>query len=314
MPSFSTSVKNELARVQPGKKCCQLAELSAIVRMDGVFHIQGKGSYALHTLTENAAVARRVLKLTSDLFQIETQVEVERSPLQKANNYIVFIPNQPSLGQFLNELGVLDDAMNIRYDVPPRLVRKACCALAYLRGAFLGGGFVGDPRKEYQLELTTNNAQLAFDLRELMKRFNLTAQLVPRRGSYVVYLREGEQIVRFLALVGAYSSLLKLEDVRVLKELRNRVNRLVNCDTANLGKTVEAALSQLRDITLMEEEVGLGRLPQALQEIAEMRLQAPYANLRDLGEMRDPPLSKSAVNHRMRRLSRLADNLRRKVG
>jgi DNA-binding protein WhiA len=204
--------------------------------------------------------------------------------------------------------------MNIRYDVPPRLVRKACCALAYLRGAFLGGGFVGDPRKEYQLELTTNNAQLAFDLRELMKRFNLTAQLVPRRGSYVVYLREGEQIVRFLALVGAYSSLLKLEDVRVLKELRNRVNRLVNCDTANLGKTVEAALSQLRDITLMEEEVGLDRLPQALQEIAEMRLQAPYANLRDLGEMRDPPLSKSAVNHRMRRLSRLADNLRRKVG
>ncbi|MDO8885710.1 DNA-binding protein WhiA [Candidatus Oleimmundimicrobium sp.] len=307
--SFSAQIKNELTRVRLINDCCKKAELSALLKLDGSFHILGKGKFAIHTSTENAAVARETVRLLSELFALEHEVVVRRSYLRKMNNYVVYVPSQPSLNQALNELGILDDKMIINSGIIPRIVRKDCCAVSYLRGAFLGGGSMSDPIKGYHFELNTDNEQLAYDLLSLFKRFELNAKLSFRKKNYVIYIKEGQGIVNLLAIVGAHQTLLNLEDLRIVKDMRNEVNRLVNCDTANLDKTVKAALLQLEDIAFLDEEVGLSRLPLALNEIARKRLLFPQANLRELGESCEPPLSKSAVYSRIRRIKKLAKKL-----
>jgi len=278
------------------------------LRMDGTLHIQN-GAFALHTLTENAAMARKTLKLFSGLSDIKLRLEVKRSIFQRANDYILYIPPQPELYWILIDLGILDADRQIIYGIVPDLVRRSCCAIAYLRGAFLGGGFINEPRKKYHFELTMDDSQFALDLKDLLKRFEINAKIFQKR-KYVIYLKEVEQILRFLTLVGAFNAVLKWEDILILKDVRNQVNRLVNCDTANLNKVVEATLMQISDITLIEEEVSLHSLSKGLQEVAQVRIRFPYVSLRELGELCNPPLSKSAVYHRMRRLNQIAESLR----
>lgn len=160
------------------------------------------------------------------------------------------------------------------------------------------------------MEVATTNNRLASDLARLINRYGMSARIASRKKDQVVYLKDGNKVREFLALVGAHSAVLKWEDMRILKQVREEVNRLVNCDTANLNKAIEAAQTQVSDIQLISEEVGLAGLPGALREIAQARLQAPDVSVRELGEMLSPPLSKSAAYHRVRRLSRLAESLR----
>lgn len=277
--------------------------------MDGSLHLLGGDRYALHLSTESAAVARKSLRLMNDLFGLTGEVTVRRSKLSKANNYLVYIDWQRSLAQALNELGVFDDTFSVRQDVPGRLVKKTCCAIAYLRGLFLGGGFVSDPKGQYQLELATNNQAVAETCLGLLNRFEIRANVHERRGYHAVYIKQAQAIVDFLALVGAHTALLKWEDVRIFKDVRSKVNRLVNCDTANLNKAVTAALGQLSDIAKIESAYGLDRLPAALREIAGVRVANPEANLKELAAMCRPSLTKSAAYHRLRRLKELAATL-----
>lgn len=310
--SFSSQVKNELAHRVSRKNCCQVAELSAIIRMDGSLKISGHSQgYALRLTMENAAVARRVIKLFADIFGLRAKVTVRRSRLSKRNNYLVEVKEDPKLSQTLNELGILDDSLKVRYDITPRLTRKSCCAAAYLRGLFMGGGFVSNPAGDYHLELVSDNNTLVNDARDLMERFNLSPKILSRGNNLKIYLKGSDQIVQLLALIGAHTALLKWEDKRIIKGVRATVNRLVNCDTANLNKAVEAALSQLRDIALIEEKMGIDKLPQGLAELANTRLAYPQSSIRELGEAFQPPLSKSAVYHRIRRLKIVAEKLRR---
>lgn len=312
--SFSIQIKDELAHRRPRKKCCQVAELSAIIRMDGSLHLQGQPNrYALHISTENAAVARKALKLFGDIFELKGEVTVRRWRLRDSNNYLLYIPENPRMGQVLNELGILDDSLNIRYGIAPRLVKQSCCAIAYLRGLFMGGGFVGHPAGEYHFELVTDNYTLAQDAQKLLNRFGLSPKILTRKKNFALYLKGADQIAQLLALIGAHTAVLKWEDVRILKGMRSSVNRLVNCDTANLNKAVEAALAQLSDIALIEEEIGLDRLPRGLADLAHTRLTHPQASIKELGEACEPPLSKSAVYHRIRRIQFLADGLRAKT-
>jgi hypothetical protein len=192
--------------------------------------------------------------------------------------------------------------------VPGWLVKKDCCAVAYLRGMFLGGGFVADPHGDFHFELTAESEPIANDLVTLMERFDIGARVTSRRGTYAVYLKGAEPIVTFLALVGAHRALLRTEDVRILKEMRNDVNRLVNAETANIQKTATAAAEQVAAVRTLERQRGLDSLPPALREIAYLRLENPDVSLRELGELADPPLSKSAVYHRVRRLEELAED------
>lgn len=307
--SFTAEVKEELSRIETKRNCCLKAELAALVRIEGTLHITGKERYRLEIATETAPVARKIIKLIRALYDLKTELTVRRSVLHKTNNYLITVVSQPRLAQALNELGILDDTLAVTYSITPRLVRRDCCAIAYLRGAFLGGGFVADPHGDFHFELTAETQELTEDLQALMGRFGIHTKVMQRRGLFAVYLKGAEPIVMFLALVGAHRALLRAEDVRIVKSMRNDVNRLVNAETANLQKSAEAALTQIEAIRVLDTACGVDTLPPALREIAALRLAHPDVSLRELGELADPPLSKSAVYHRIRRIEELASDV-----
>ncbi|MGV8082966.1 MAG: DNA-binding protein WhiA [Coriobacteriia bacterium] len=309
--SFTAEVKDELSRVEPKRPCCLKAELAALVRIEGTLFLTGPNRCRLEIATETAPVARTVVKLLHGIYSLKTELTVRRSVLHKTNNYLITVPSQPSLVPALTEMSILGED-GFTPGIEPRLVKRDCCAIAYLRGAFLGGGFVADPHGDFHFELTAGNEQLADDLAGLMTRFQIDARVAKRRGTFAVYLKGAEPIVTFLALVGAHRALLRTEDVRIIKSMRNDVNRLVNAEIANQQKTAEAAVSQIEAIERLAETIGLDRLPPALQELAQLRLANPELSLRELGELADPPLSKSAVYHRVRRIEERAAGLLRK--
>ena len=304
--SFTAEVKEELSRIESKRQCCSKAELSALVRIEGTLHLTGRELFRLEIATETAPVARKTIKLLHGLYDLKTELTVRRSVLHKTNNYLITVPSQPKLSKALTEMGILDSNSSLTYSIPERVVRKDCCAISYLRGAFLGGGFVADPHGDFHFELTAESEEMAGELAALMGRFEIAGKVTRRRGLYTVYLKGAEPIVTFLALVGAHRALLRTEDVRIIKSMRNDVNRLVNAETANLAKAVDAAAEQIEAIHLLEESRGLSSLPPALQELAALRLEHPELSLRELGELADPPLSKSAVYHRVRRIEELA--------
>lgn len=308
--SFTAEVKEELSRVETRRPCCAKAELAALVRVEGTLHIAGHKRYRLEVATETAPVARKAIKLLHGVYGLKTELTVRRSVLHKTNNYLITVPSQPKLAEALADLGILDESLGLTYDIAPRLVRRDCCAVSYLRGAFLGGGFVADPHGDFHFELTAETPEMADALVALMARFDIEARIAQRRGTYAVYLKGAEPIVTFLALVGAHRALLRTEDVRIIKSMRNEVNRLVNAETANLQKTADAAVEQVEAIKLVDDARGLESLPPALQELARLRLENPDVSLRELGELADPPLTKSAVYHRVRRIEELAEEIR----
>ncbi|MCL2402943.1 MAG: DNA-binding protein WhiA [Coriobacteriia bacterium] len=307
--SFTAEVRDELSRLEQARECCNKAELSALLRLDGTITRTGNNQYRLEVATENAQVARRIIKLIRRLYQLKTELTGRRSVLHKANNYLITIPNQPNLIGVLEELG-LAGSVYLGGGIEPTLIRRECCAMAYLRGAFLGAGFIASPQGDFHFEIRTHTQSLAEELSVLMGRFTIDARVISRRGAWTVYLKGAEPIINFLALVGAHNALLETENVRIIKSYRNDVNRRVNAEIANQAKASEAALSQLQDIKLIESKVGLDSLAPALAAFARLRLQNPDLSLRELGEASDPPLSKSAVNHRMRRLSDKANKIR----
>jgi DNA-binding protein WhiA len=304
--SFTAEVKEELSRVEPRRACCLKAELAALIRIEGTLHITGHERYRLEVATETAPVARKAIKLLHGIYGLKTELTVRRSVLHKTNNYLITVPGQPKLSQALGDMGILNDSMGLTYGIAPQLVKRDCCAISYLRGAFLGGGFVADPHGDFHFELTAESAEMAEALVEVMARFDIEARIAQRRATYAVYLKGAEPIVTFLALVGAHRALLRTEDVRIIKSMRNDVNRLVNAETANLQKTAEAAMEQIDAINTLVDSRGLENLPPALQELARLRLENPDVSLRELGELADPPLTKSAVYHRVRRIEELA--------
>ena len=306
--SFTAEVKDELSRIEPKRACCLKAELAALVRIEGTLHISGPNRYRLEVATETAPVARTVIKLLHGVYGLKTELTVRRSVLHKTNNYLITVPTQPKLGTALSELGILGEH-GFSIGIDAKLVKRDCCAISYLRGAFLGGGFVADPHGDFHFELTAETEQLADDLVSLMGRFEIPARVARRRGTFAVYLKGAEPIVTFLALVGAHRALLRTEDVRIIKSMRNDVNRLVNAEIANQQKTAEAAVSQIEAINMLASIKGLENLPPALSELAELRLSNPEVSLRELGELADPPLTKSAVYHRVRRIEELANEL-----
>jgi len=307
--SFSALTKDELARVSDSRKCCRMAELSALFRMDGNIQISGRQIY-INILNENAAVARKIFSLVRELFGAQAEVLVKRkSKLRKNNIYQVRIPPQDMTGEILASLGLMDPGGELLEKVKKDFFKKECCRRSYLRGVFLGGGSVNNPEGTYHFEVITNNESHALDIRRLFKKFGLDAKINIRKNWFVVYLKESEQIVACLNIMGAHNALLDFENKRIFKGMRNQVNRLVNCETANLNKTVNAAVQQLESIRRVKEVIGLDKLPLGLRQVAEVRINNPDASLREIGEMLDPRLGKSGVSHRLRKLEEMAQKL-----
>ncbi len=315
--SFSSTVKNEISRIIVEDRCCKIAELSAIVRMGGIIRFHGLHNITLRLVTENAAIARKIFILLKELYGLNVAIMVRKNRhLKKNNSYIMETTAAMGAKRILRETGVLTDrqdsggAIGLNYCIPDKMVENRCCGRAYIRGAFLGGGSVSDPGKAYHLEFVTSSGYHAKGLRNLVNRFGLNAKIVERKGNFVVYIKEGGQVVDMLNIMGAHNALLEFENTRVYKDLRNNVNRIVNCETANLTKTIHASVKQIENIKRIKNAKGLNSLPLNLREVAELRLNYPDASLKELGQMLVPTLGKSGVNHRLRRIEELAKDIR----
>ena len=311
--SFSNEIKNELAHMEHDKKCCEIAELAGLVRMDGTILIGSRKGIGLELVTENAAVARKAFKGLKKLFQVETEITVQRRTRLKKNNvYLVRVPGQPKVMELLDTLGLTKDGLMYNPEISDVLVKKECCKRSYLRGVFLGAGSLSDPMNSYHLEIVANSEEYASSLVKLIENFGLHPKISSRKNVLLVYLKESEQIADFLNVIGAHQALLELENIRIQKEVRNQVNRLVNCESANMNKTIDAAVRQKTNIELIQKHYGLEQLNEGLRAVAEARLNYPEISLKELGSVMDPPLGKSGINHRMRKLEELADELRAK--
>lgn len=312
--SFSLKVKNEICRYTDLNKKEAIAELSGIMKASGTLGLGANKAMSFKVITENPAIARLIFKLLKEHFNIHTKLLVKRSNSLKKNNvYVVMITEDMNVKELLLEVGVLTnvDFLGLDYSIPKRIIGEESHKRAYIRGAFLGGGSISNPEKTYHLEFVTHNLDYANELSNLINSYGLSSKVIQRKSSYVIYIKEGEQIVDLLNIIGAHSSLLELENIRIMKEMRNNVNRLVNCETANLSKTVNAAVRQVESIKMIQNEIGLNRLPKNLREIAELRLEYPDESLKELGGMLNPPVGKSGVNHRLRRIEKIAEELRK---
>lgn len=305
MPSFATEVKNELARLNYDTSCCRTAELAALLRMGSNLTFGLRRTFGLNFTTENAAVARKVLQLLkAEGGGIKTEITVSRSKrLKKNNSYTVLVPPAPEVAGLLEHLGFLhEESLNMDTDIA--ILKKNCCRIAYLRGAFLGGGSVNRPESAYHLELVTGSFALAQLLFQLLKKMDFPVGLTDRKDSYIIYLKEGDAVIDFLGLLEAEDAVEAFEVARNVKEVREQVNRLVNCETANLQKAVDAAGRQLADIEGLKQRGMWEKLPKKLKEAAEARLANPEASLAELAEI--VGITKSGASHRMRKLRELA--------
>ena len=313
--TFSGKVKEELSRQWNEQKHCQIAEIAAIISMCGKVTIDSRDRYAVKVRTENISVARKCFTLLEKTFNIEAESLVTINKSKGNTTYTVVVKQHEDAMKLLQAARLVDgDGESSEEFSTSRnmIVHKSCCKRAFLRGAFLASGSMSHPEKSYHIEMVCASKAKAEQIQKLINSFGLDAKVILRKNSYVVYLKEGSQIVDLLNIMEAPIALMEMENVRILKEMRNSVNRKVNCETANINKTVSAAAKQAEDIRLIQKEIGLNKLPEGLQEIAELRLTYPDASLKELGEMLTEPLGKSGVNHRLRKLSELAEDIRNK--
>ena len=301
--SFSGQIKEELAQVISSPRHCQLAELAALVQFCG--HIEEDGSLLVQS--ENPLVIRKCFTLLKKTFKIEA---VAKSQMQ-TQNYRLFVTGEDAF-RVLEALKICDTAghLMMRHLTDPVLIKNSCCKRAYLRGCYMAVGSMSDPYKSYHLELVCGLQAQAEQLLKILQDFSLDAKMIIRKKYHVVYMKEGENIADFLNITEAHKALMEFENTRIYKGMRNMVNRKVNCEAANITKTVNAATRQVEDIRLIREKMGLEGLPEPLRQMAYVRLENPQASLGELGKLLDPPVGKSGVNHRLRQLGELAKELK----
>jgi cell division protein WhiA len=307
--SFASETKKELTNIEV-KDCCANAELSALIRMNGSLSFSNQ-TLVVNIQTENAAIARRIYTLIKKGYDTPVELLVRKKMRLKKNNvYIVRIKEDTK--KILEDLKILGEGFTFIHNISEDLIKKKCCRRSYLRGAFLAGGSVNNPEtSSYHLEIFSLYAEHNEALSDLMNTFGLNSKTLERKKGFITYLKEAEKITEFLNIVGAHNSLLRFEDVRIVRDMRNSVNRLVNCETANLNKTIGAALRQVENIKFIEKHVGLGVLPDKLREIAELRVTYQDVTLKELGEMvSGGTISKSGINHRLRKIDQIAEKIR----
>lgn len=305
--SFTAEVKDELARVGGSCPECDVAELAALVRVCGALSFHGSGAYSIRVSTETGAVARTVIRLAHEVFDLDTSLTVRRSNLHRSRNYLIEIPEQKGLEQALIRMGVLVLGRGLSSGIAARVVARPCCRAAYLRGAFMAGGFIADPRGDFHLEIAVTGDEFADDLLELLDDEGITARVNRRRGSYAIYLKSFDDIAALLGVVGAERTARAVKNIRVMKSVKNDVNRRVNAELANQARSTGASADQLALIDRVEREIGFDVLPPALMQFCVARREHPELSLRDLGAQMMPPLSKSALYHRVLRLEKLLE-------
>ena len=308
--SFSSEIKDEVAKIKIDDYKLILSELAGITPMCGILNFKNN-KISMEYITENAPVARRIFTFLRRSFGFEVEVKNVRSTQLKKNVFIIYISQDESCRLLLDELKYIKGAsvFMINY-APTDLIKTSNEKKAYIRGAFMGSGSITDPKKGYHLEFVSENESNAYFLSDTINDFGLNSKVIMRKEKYIVYIKDSEQISDFLSLIGAYNSVLNYENVRVIKEMRNNVNRIVNCETANLNKTVKSSYDQVEDIKLIEKEIGIENLDEDLKAIAKIRLENRSMSLNDIANSLEPKVSKSTVNYRFKKLRRIANKLR----
>lgn len=313
--SFSSDIKDELCRLHNEKPCCILHELAGILRT-GLIIREIRGKNMLLFITEHASVSRMVYGRVKEI--VPDGVEISGEKTTRFKRHVIYRLNFTGIAQskegtgFLNSIGINVNLPLQKIEYADLDIRDRCCIRAYLRGGFLAVGSVSNPDKSYHIEMSFTSSKIAAEFMKYMEYFDLKPKGIQRKNYDIVYMKEGQDIVDFLNVINAHNALLEMENIRILKDMRNQVNRIVNCETANLEKTVNASLKQVSYIKYIDDTIGIEKLPEGLRDIARLRMENPEASLSELGKMLKPALGKSGVNHRMRKLQKIASDLMEK--
>ncbi|MCI9045189.1 MAG: DNA-binding protein WhiA [Peptococcaceae bacterium] len=317
--SFTAEVKEQLLRINTSKRCCREAEFLAFLRMSGNISLAAGGQAGILAASGNAAIARRYFKLVKELWQLRAEILMRDSQhFKKSRIYTLRIPPQEGVQRILLRMGGIPDGnpWSLSQSFKPGGLSVAealpaeCCRRAYLRGAFLGNGFVSDPKRSYHLEIVCQDMTQAHFLLALAAEYALTFKLAERKGRFLTYCKDSAQISDFLNVIGAHGALLQLENVKIIKDTSNNVNRVINCDTANTDKTIDAAQRQVQAIRrLADSPQGLAGLSPSLRETAALRLENPELSLLELARLFAKPISKAGLYHRLQKLEKLAEDL-----
>lgn len=309
--SFSGEVKKELCEQISPARHCRLAEISAIIAFCGKIVVDKDQTLILKLQTESTILTKKIFLLLKQVFRVSAEL-TSRSISVKKNLYeLVLTPEETELVLAACKLVLLPEEKTGHAVVAEStIVTKSCCRRSFIRGAFLAAGSVSNPNKAYHFEIVAGQEKNGELLCEVMRSFDIDAKMIERKYHYVVYVKEGAQIVDLLNVMEAHVALMEFENVRILKDMRNTINRKVNCEAANINKTVKAATRQVEDILYIKEKIGLATLAEGLEEIALLRIEYPEASLKELGEMLNPPVGKSGVNHRLKKLCEIAEDLR----
>lgn len=308
--SYASEMKQELTRIEITDSKEFLSELSALIKMNGVLTI-ANGKLSISIQTENAAISRRIFSLIKHFYDVHINISVRKKMKLKKNNvYICRLDER--VKEILTDLKILNNNYTLKTNIAEDLIDSEEKKRAYLRGSFLAGGSVNNPEtSSYHLEIFSQYEEQATELNKLMNSYDLNSRCIERRKGYIVYIKESEKIADFINIVGAYSALFKFEDERIIRDINNSVNRMQNCDLANMNKTVNASAKQVEDINIIEERLGLDNLDEKLRSVAEARLKYPELALKDIAELiEDGKLSKSGLNHRFRKIAKIAQELR----
>ncbi len=312
--SFSIKVKNELANHISNATHCRIAELAALISMCGSVIIDENNNYKIRVKTETQPTAEKIKKLLWKTFKVDVDISTRENAYSKVGRtYTLLVGDHQQALKILQATNLINENNEIgeNFSITNNIViMKDCCKRAFIRGAFMAAGSISDPNKSYHFEIKCNSEKKAKQLIELLENYNIDGKMVARKGGYVVYIKEGEGIVDVLNVMEAHVSLMEMENVRILKGMSNYYNRQVNCETANIKKTVATSVRQIDDIDFIIQNKGIDYLPEKLQDIAWVRKENPDASLQELGEMLDPPLGKSGVNHRLRKICQIAQELR----
>ena len=310
--SFAGDARGEIAHVECEGLCCACSELCAALMASGGISYHGRGKYRLSLMASDATIVRRFFTMVKKYFDVTGELQVHKTEqLSGMTRYQLVLPDDTSM-YMLEQLKLLDPEglFGIREKCAPEILKNDCCAQAFLRAAFLFCGTISNPEKAYHIEFSTPNVQFAQTVMEMLNKFEIDAKNTCRKAKEVVYLKGSDGIADVLTLLGAHKSVLAMENIKITKGLRNQVNRQMNCDSSNINRAMLTAERQIADIRLIEEEIGLDKLPKSLRDVAEVRLNNPETSLSGLGELLVPELGKSGVNSRLRKLSDIANRLR----
>jgi DNA-binding protein WhiA len=312
--SFSSLVKEEICRVEDSCGKCIAAQMAAILEINATVEKINDNEYKIKISTENSAFMRKIYSDIKTMTGFHPEVIMKRSTkLKKHRGYTIYLSSNNVLNNILDKTGInihFEKGQIVKNWTVFKMLNKECCTRTYLRYAFLSGGSMGDPEKSYHLEIASNDKQAIIELSKILNKYDLNSKIIERKGMHICYLKESENIIDFLNIIGAHKALMKIENIRIIKEMRNNVNRIVNCETANLDKTVNAASKQLGNIKYINRVIGLDKLPDSLKQIALLRLENKDLSLKELGELLRPQLGKSGVNHRLRKIEIIAEEIK----